>query len=72
MRKRVSKRVSKAARWAGTALAAIILAWLGYLWSSDFFAADDCLDRGGSFHYDRHQCSFSENYRGEVPPLWPF
>ena len=58
--------------WALLAVAAPIAAYLGYLVSTDFFAADDCLDRGGSYHYDRHACSFAENYRGEVPPLWPF
>lgn len=43
-----------------------------YLYSIDFFAADRCLEAGGSFHYDRGECSFTENYGGEVPPLLPF
>ena len=25
---------------------------------------DTCLDRGGSWHYDIKECSFTENYRG--------
>jgi hypothetical protein len=27
-------------------------------------AVDDCLDRGGSWHDDAGECSFTENYRG--------
>lgn len=26
---------------------------------------DHCLDRGGSWHYDIKECSFTENYRLE-------
>ncbi|GAB5348923.1 hypothetical protein [Alteriqipengyuania sp. 357] len=54
------------------ACAAPVLAGLVYLQSRDFWAADTCVDRGGSYHYDRHECSFTDNYQGEVPPLWPF
>ena len=53
-------------------LVAALLTSAAYLYSIDFFAADSCADAGGSFHYDRGECSFTENYRGEVPPLWPF
>lgn len=56
----------------GLASAAPLAACLAYLVSTDFFAADACLDRGGSYHYDRQACSFTDNYRGEVPSLWPF
>ena len=28
---------------------------------------DDCLDAGGSWHYDIEECSFTENYRGSRP-----
>lgn len=44
----------------------------GRLYSVDFFAADSCLDRGGSYHYDRGECSFTHDYEGEVPSLSPF
>ena len=51
----------------------LLLAYVTYLWSVDFFAVDSCLDSGGSYHYDRGECSFTENYQGEVPPLpWLF
>ncbi|MEL7682125.1 hypothetical protein AAG602_13250 [Citromicrobium bathyomarinum] len=53
-------------------MAAPVFAYLGYLQSAGFWAADACLDRGGSYHYDRHGCSFDESHRGEVPSLWPF
>ena len=53
-------------------LVVALLTSAAYLYSIDFFAADNCADAGGSFHYDRGECSFTENYRGEVPPLWPF
>ena len=53
-------------------LIAPLVAYLAYLYSIDFWAADACQDRGGSYHYDRGECSFTENYAGEVPPLWPF
>ncbi|WP_139020323.1 hypothetical protein [Citromicrobium sp. JLT1363] len=53
------------------ALAAPVIAYLGYLNAIDFWAADACLDRGGSYHYDLGECSFTENYRGDVPSLWP-
>ena len=53
-------------------LVAALLTSAAYLYSIDFFAPDSCADAGGSFHYDRGECSFTENYRGEVPPLWPF
>jgi len=29
-----------------------------------FLDIDSCLDRGGSWHYDVNECSFTENYRG--------
>lgn len=29
-----------------------------------WLAIDDCLDRGGSWHDDIGECSFTENYRG--------
>jgi hypothetical protein len=53
-------------------LAAPLFAYLGYLQSAGFWAADACLDGGGSYHYERHECRFAESYRGEVPSLWPF
>ncbi len=52
--------------------AIVVAGYAAYLHSIDFFAADRCLDGGGSFHYDRGECSFTESYRGEVPALWPF
>ncbi|KWV95211.1 hypothetical protein [Erythrobacter sp. AP23] len=58
--------------WIVGLVAALVLAYVAYLYSIDFLAADECVDAGGSFHYDRGVCSFTENYRGEVPPLWPF
>ncbi|MDP7326629.1 hypothetical protein [Qipengyuania profunda] len=58
--------------WIVGLMAAGVLAYAGYLYSIDFLAADDCADAGGSFHFDRGECSFTENYTGEVPPLWPF
>ena len=58
--------------WTVGLLAAVLLAYVAYLYSIDFFAADDCSDAGGSFHYDRGECSFTENYRGERPASWPF
>jgi len=58
--------------WAGLIVAAPFAAYLTYLIWTGFFAADECLDRGGSYHFDRHACSFTENYRGEVPSFWPF
>ncbi|MCA0979081.1 hypothetical protein LCM19_11965 [Qipengyuania flava] len=57
--------------WIGGPLAALLLAYLAYLYSIDFFAADNCSDAGGSFHYDRGECSFTETYGGEVPDLRP-
>ena len=58
---------------AALLLAALVLAYGIYLYSIGFLAADSCLDSGGSYHYDVGECSFSENYRGEVPGLpWPF
>lgn len=53
-------------------LALLVAALAAYLHSQDFFAADSCADSGGSFHYDRGECSFTENYEGDVPELWPF
>ncbi len=53
-------------------LIAPVVAFAAYLHASGFFAADACLDRGGSYHYDRSVCSFATNYTGDVPPLWPF
>ena len=58
--------------WIVGLMAAGVLAYAGDLYSIDFLAADDCADAGGSFHFDRGVCSFTENYTGEVPPLWPF
>jgi len=58
--------------WTVGLLVAAVIAYAAYLYSIDFFAADRCLDAGGSFHHDRGECSFTENYRGEVPQLWPF
>jgi|GEM_PF-1646851 len=58
--------------WIVGLMAAGVLAYAGYLYSIDSLAADDCHDAGGSFHHDRGECSFTENYTGEVPPLWPF
>jgi hypothetical protein len=46
--------------------------YFAYLVWSGFFASDTCLDRGGSYHYDTGECSFTENYVGELPSLWPF
>jgi hypothetical protein len=40
---------------------------VAYLQLSGYFAVDDCLDRGGSYHYDVGECSFTENYKGPVP-----
>lgn len=56
---------------AGAVVIAVPIAYTIYLYSIDFFAADTCLDRGGSYHYDVGECSFTESYRGEKPPLWP-
>lgn len=63
-RKRIAVRV--------LVLIAPVVAFAAYLHASGFFAADACLDRGGSYHYDRGVCSYTENYRGDVPRLWPF
>lgn len=56
----------------GLTVAVLAASYAAYLYSIGFWAADSCLDRGGSYHYDRGECSFAENYRGDVPPLWPF
>ncbi|QYU67247.1 hypothetical protein J4558_20250 [Leptolyngbya sp. 15MV] len=57
----------------GVALLAIVAAaYAVYLHRIGFFAADRCLDDGGSYHYDRGECSLTDSYRGDVPPLWPF
>ncbi|MEX0342229.1 MAG: hypothetical protein AB3N06_06560 [Erythrobacter sp.] len=58
--------------WVAGLVAALVLAYAAYLYSIDILAADACVDAGGSFHYDRGECSFTDNDRGEVPPLWPF
>ncbi len=58
--------------WASLMLAAFAIGLAVYLVSIDFFAADSCLDAGGSFHYNRGECSFTESYEGDVPRLWPF
>tara|TARA_B100000678_G_scaffold112328_1_gene93970 strand:- start:198 stop:428 length:231 start_codon:yes stop_codon:yes gene_type:complete len=54
------------------ALAVIAMALATRLWMIDFFAADACQDRGGSYHYDVGECSLTRNYAGDVPSLWPF
>ncbi|MEO0439904.1 MAG: hypothetical protein AAF067_03405 [Pseudomonadota bacterium] len=48
------------------AIIAFLLAGAGtlYLYSTDFFQIDRCLDRGGSWHYDKRSCSMVENYKG--------
>lgn len=47
---------------------------LGFLiWSVPkvltWLAIDACLDRGGSWHDDVGECSFTENYRGSADRL---
>jgi hypothetical protein len=67
-----NRRSGRGCAIVSVVLAAPLIAYLAYLYSIDFWAADTCQDRGGSFHYDRSECSFTENYEGELPPLWPF
>jgi len=45
-----------------TVLSSIGLA--AFLFLLEPFQIDDCLDRGGSWHYDLEECSFTDNYRG--------
>lgn len=35
-----------------------------FLLLAEPFQIDTCLDRGGSWHYDIKECSFTENHRG--------
>lgn len=50
----------------GTVVTALLIV---ALWTApkvqQFLAVDDCLDRGGSWHYDIGECSFTENYQGQ-------
>lgn len=68
----MSYRIRMGCLIGALALAGALIAYAGYLYSTDFLAADSCLDGGGSYHYDRGECSFTENYGGDVLPLWPF
>jgi len=52
---------------AAVLLCAVAIGQLFFPEWVDFFRVDSCLDRGGSWHYDVRQCSFTENYTGPRP-----
>ena len=45
-------------------IALVLVAIWGLPKLQRFLAIDDCLARGGSWHYDVGECSFTENYGG--------
>ena len=57
--------------WIWLIFGALLLGFL--IWSVpkvlNWLAIDDCLDRGGSWHYDVGECSFTENYLGSAERL---
>ena len=57
-----SKRI-KFAVYGALALGAFILIWMGARSAWEWLAIDTCADRGGSWHSDVKECSFTENYR---------
>lgn len=52
---------------AAVLLSAVAAGQIFYPEWIDLFRIDACLDRGGSWHYDVRQCSFTENYTGPRP-----
>ena len=44
----------------GGSIIAVVLAWL---FVSEFFAVDRCLDAGGSFNYANGQCDFTSSHQ---------
>lgn len=52
---------------AAVLLLAFAIGQLFYPELFDYFWIDTCLDRGGSWHYDVRECSYTENYTGPRP-----
>lgn len=55
--------LSRTLKWLLAAVGLLVLA--GGAWAIyDFERIDRCLDRGGSWHYDREYCDYEVNYEG--------